>query len=55
MITDWEGLARQLGSLQDDDIEKGGSNFAQQAFDEILGDEWIEDTVEHIVSNKRGG
>ena len=55
MITNWERLAKQLGSLLDDGSEVGGSDFAQQTFDEILGDEWIEDAVEHIVSNKRGG
>ena len=54
MITDWTQLGRQLGSLQDKDSESGGDSFAQQAFDEILGDEWIENTVNHILSFKRG-
>ena len=55
MTTDWKQLAKQLGSLHDDGSECGGDSFAQQAFDEILGDEWIESTVEHIISFKGGG
>jgi hypothetical protein len=54
MITDWKQLARQLGSLRDDGSESGGDDYAKKAFDEILGDEWVESTVEHIVSFKRG-
>ena len=54
MTTDWTQLARQIGSLRDDGSESGGDSFAQQAFDEIFGDEWIESTVEHIISFKRG-
>ena len=42
MLTDWTIVAKQLGSLHDDGSESGGDNFAQKAFDEILGDEWIE-------------
>lgn len=53
MVTDWKELATQLGSLHDNG-ESGGDSFAQQAFDEILGDEWIESTVEYIVAFKRG-
>lgn len=53
MTTDWTTLAIQLGSLKDNS-ESGGDTFAQQAFDEILGDEWIESTVEHIIAFKRG-
>lgn len=54
MTTDWRQLATQLGSLRDDGSESGGDSFAQHAFDEILGDEWIESTVEHIISFGRG-
>ena len=53
MKTDWTQLARQLGSLHNGG-EYGGDSFAQQAFDEIFGDEWIESTVEHILSSKQG-
>lgn len=54
MTTDWTYLARQLGSLHEDGSESGGDNFAQKAFDEIFGDEWIESSVEHIISPKGG-
>ena len=42
MLTDWTILAKQLGSLHNVGSESGGDIFAQKAFDEILGDEWIE-------------
>ncbi|MFL5742603.1 MAG: hypothetical protein ACJ75B_20435 [Flavisolibacter sp.] len=54
MTTDWTRLAKQIGSFRDDGSESGGDSFAQQAFDEIFGDEWIESTVEHIISFKGG-
>ena len=54
MTTDWTKLAKELSSLHDDGSESGGDSFAQKAFDEILGDDWIENTVEHIISFKRG-
>lgn len=53
MITNWNELAMQLGSLHYSG-ESGGDSFAQQAFDEILGDEWIESTVEYIIAFKPG-
>ncbi|MFT3701146.1 MAG: hypothetical protein QM802_02190 [Agriterribacter sp.] len=54
MTTNWTQLAKQLNSLGDDNTESGGDSFAQQAFDEILGDEWIENSVEHIITFKCG-
>lgn len=54
MTTDWKKLAIQLGSLSDDGSEHGGDNYAQMAFDEILGDDWIESTVEHIIAFRKG-
>ena len=53
MVTNWNELAMQLGSLHDSG-ESGSDSFAQQAFDEILGDEWIESTVEYIIAFKPG-
>lgn len=53
MVTDWSELATQLRSLHENG-ESGGDDYAQKAFDEILGDEWVESTVEYIVSFKRG-
>ena len=55
MITDWIQLARQINSLREDDTEIGGDSFAIQALDEILGNEWIETSVEYIVSFEHGG
>lgn len=53
MTTNWKQLAIELGTLNADG-ETGGDKFAQEAFDKILGDEWIESTVEYIVSIKVG-
>lgn len=54
MITDWIALGKIVGSLKDDGSESGGDNITKIAFDEILGDEWIQNTVETIVSFKKG-
>ena len=54
MTTDWKQLARLLGSLRDDGSESGGESLSRQAFEEILGDEWIKNTVEHIIDFKPG-
>ena len=48
METDWKKLATQLG-LVHENSENGGDRFAQQAFEEILGEKWIKTTVEHII------
>jgi len=53
MVTDWKKLARELGSLHESG-ESGGDSFAKRAFEEILGDEWIESTVDDIIAFKRG-
>lgn len=53
MITDWIELATKLGSLHDNG-ESGGEAFTRRAFDDILGDEWVESTVEHIIAFRRG-
>ncbi|MBP7555155.1 MAG: hypothetical protein KA821_02745 [Chitinophagaceae bacterium] len=55
MITDWEQLARLIGSLHEDGSESGRESLSQQALEEILGDEWIKNTVEHIIDLKPGG
>lgn len=54
MITDWITLAKSIGSLKDDGSESCGEDITKVAFDEILGDEWIQNTVETIVSLKKG-
>ncbi len=54
MVTDWKDLATRIRSLSKDGSEVGGDNYAEKALEEILGDEWIESTVEHIISFKGG-
>jgi hypothetical protein len=54
MKTDWQQLARRLGSLQDDGSELGGDIYAQQALGEILGSDWMEQTVDYILDCKHG-
>ncbi len=55
MITDWIGLAKKVGSLNEDGRgESGGDHYAERALDEILGDDWIAAAVEHAISFKPG-
>ena len=54
MVTDWIVLVERVGSLKDDGSQSGGETITKKAFDEILGDEWIEDAVETAISLKRG-
>ncbi|MGN6399506.1 MAG: hypothetical protein ACTHMD_03565 [Flavisolibacter sp.] len=53
MITDWKAIGYKIGTIREDG-ESGGDSFAKIALEEILGQEWIETTVEQIVSFKRG-
>jgi hypothetical protein len=50
---DWEGLARRLGSLSDDG-ERGGTDLAQQALEQILGEAEVRAAVDYYVSGRRG-
>ena len=56
MKTNWKEIAIKIGSIQstNDTLEKGGMEFAKRALEEILGDEWIEDAVEHAISGDPG-
>jgi hypothetical protein len=54
MITNWLELSKQIGSLNDNGAEIGGTKYTTKALDEILGNEWIENTVEHIIAHKPG-
>lgn len=55
MKSDWEKIGEIVGSLDGNkNIELGGNDFAKKAFEEILGEEWIKTTVDHIVQIKRG-
>jgi hypothetical protein len=53
MVTDWTKLATELGSIHEHG-ETGGDDLTRLAFDQILGDEWIRDTVEHILAFRPG-
>lgn len=55
MITNWLEIAKKVGSLQEDGSEQGGDSYGQAALEEILGEEWIRTTVDHIIPLKRGG
>jgi hypothetical protein len=54
VITNWTEIAKRTGSLQEDGSESGGDSYGQVALEEVLGEEWIQTTVEHIVSDKQG-
>jgi len=51
MTTNWTELGEKIGAISEDG-ESGSSVYASIAFEEILGQEWIENTVEHIVALK---
>src|SRR5688572_17273225 len=54
MISNWKEIALKVGSLHNDGSESGGDSYGQAALEEILGDEWMQGTVDHIISFKRG-
>ena len=54
MITDWQELGRRIGSIHEGG-ESGGDSYAEMALEEILGQDWIESAVEHIIAFKPGG
>jgi hypothetical protein len=56
---DWEQIARQIGSIQENTplgrySELGGSNFARKALIEILGEDLLRDAVDYYVDGGRG-
>jgi hypothetical protein len=53
MITEWNDLGKEIGSIKDDN-EFGSDQLAEIAFERILGKEWVENSVDHIVSFKLG-
>jgi hypothetical protein len=54
MQVDWEALARGLGTIHEFGGESGGSQLGMQAIEQILGNEFFEQAVEHYVSGKPG-
>ena len=55
MITIWKEIALKVGSLHNDGSESGGDGYGKAALEEILGEEWIQSTVDHIISFRAGG
>ena len=53
MNTDWSEIARQIGSIHESG-ESGGDDYARNALEAILGNEWITTTVEYSISFKPG-
>ena len=55
MKSNWEKIGIKVGSLDGNkNIEIGGNDLAKKAIEEILGEEWIKTTVDHIIQVKRG-
>lgn len=54
MISNWKEIALKVGSLNSDGSETGGDSYGKAALEEILGEEWIQSTVNHIISFKPG-
>ncbi|MBL7718693.1 MAG: hypothetical protein JNL72_07650 [Flavipsychrobacter sp.] len=56
MKVDWKELAIKIGSIRSEspNCESGGNDYARRAFEEILGDEWVKDTVEYAISGRGG-
>ena len=52
-MTDWTQLARDVGSLQGTN-ESGGTRYACQALEQLLGEARIRETVEHVVAMHQG-
>lgn len=55
MVTNWKEIALKVGALHNDGSESGGDSYGKAVMEEILGEEWIQSTVDHIISFKAGG
>ncbi len=53
MKTNWEELSRKLGVLKKDGSELY-TGQSMQALEEILSDEWIQDTVDCFIEGRKG-
>jgi hypothetical protein len=54
MKTDWQTLSKQLGVLREDGSELYQGFHSSQALEEILGDEWLLDTLNTFIEGKPG-
>ncbi len=53
MKTDWETLSKKLGVLQANGSELY-TGQSMQALEEILGDEWIEHSIDYFIEGGKG-
>ncbi len=53
MKTNWEALSKKLDVLQADGSELY-TGQSMQALEEILGDEWIENTIDYFINGGKG-
>jgi hypothetical protein len=54
MTTDWQALSKKLGVLKDDNSESYAGINSLQALEEILGDEWLQHTLDTFIEGKPG-
>ncbi len=54
MKTNWENLAVKMGVLRPDGSELYAGQYEYSALEEILGDEWIEHTVDTFINGEKG-
>jgi hypothetical protein len=54
MKTNWEALSRKLGILKADGSELYQGINSSQALEEILGEEWLQDTLNTFIDGKPG-
>jgi hypothetical protein len=52
--TNWEHLSRKLGVLKSDGSEFISGNNSAEAIEEILGDEWLQDTLDTFIDGRLG-
>jgi hypothetical protein len=54
MKTDWQSLSKKLGVIKEDGSESYQSINSSQALEEILGDEWLQDTLDTFIDGTPG-
>lgn len=53
MKVNWEKIGIEIGSITKSG-ESGGSEFANKAFEQILGEDWIKQAVDKAISTEPG-
>jgi hypothetical protein len=54
MTTNWEELSEKIGVLKKDGSESFIGNHSAEALEEILGDEWLKDTLDTFIEGNSG-